>query len=165
MIPSIILTSNYPVKFWWKEKINLLKIESFGLLCHSVTDIYCHNRFVYLSFFNIFFSVVYNDTTVWWIKIFIGTEGNRCKKVKIRCSTVWHVYKIVNVAYIDDEQQRNGSIARKAHIASNERKWCPRFLLAAGLRSLRAKSDRFYSCILLRKDRLRDLHTFVFRLP
>ena len=25
MIPGIILTSNYPVNFWWKEKINLLK--------------------------------------------------------------------------------------------------------------------------------------------
>ena len=25
MIPGIILTSNYPVNFWWKEKINLFE--------------------------------------------------------------------------------------------------------------------------------------------
>jgi len=33
---------------------------------------YCHNRFVYLSFFNIFFSVVYNATIVYkdYIKIY-----------------------------------------------------------------------------------------------
>jgi len=39
--------------------------QSFGLLCHSVTDIYSHNSFVYLSSFNIYFSVVYNATSVW----------------------------------------------------------------------------------------------------
>ena len=29
--------------------------ESNGLLCHSVTHIYCHNRFVYLSFLTSFY--------------------------------------------------------------------------------------------------------------
>ena len=39
--------------------------QSFGLLCDFVTDIYCHNRFVSLSLFNIYFSVIYNTTNVW----------------------------------------------------------------------------------------------------
>jgi len=57
MIPGIILTSNYPVNFWWKEEINLGPIEKF-MASQSLLDyfaiqqliFYCHNRFVYLSF-------------------------------------------------------------------------------------------------------------------
>jgi len=71
MIPGIILTSNYPVNFWWwKEKDKFIEkfMASQSLLDYFAIQkliFYCHNRFVYL------FSVVYNATIVWWIKIFI----------------------------------------------------------------------------------------------
>jgi len=54
MIPGIILTSILPSELLMKRKDKFIEkfmaSQSFGLLCHSVTDIYCHNRFVCLSF-------------------------------------------------------------------------------------------------------------------